>query len=916
MAGSKKTVWDLALEITGQDKGATAALRQIKKNIEDVKNAGSQLGKDFKDFAGSATKLALGVVAGVTAAGAGVLAMANSFATAGDQVAKTADSLGMAIEGYQRLRFAMGDAGVEASEFDGAIQKMTNTINMAAAGNEAARRQLEGIGLDAQKLATMRPEQAFERIADYMQTLPSDAARAEMAITLFGKTAGPRMAAAMRMGSQGIHQLGDEAESLGIIFSESAARSSEEYNNQLSRLKYSVTGMKNQFISGAIGPLTQAFETLKNAMVEQMPTIRELGDRFGQWIGELVNHLPEIIEKVKEFGRNLVDMITNTKDLVGGWGNLAKIAGTVAVAPTAIKGAKTMWSFGTFLKTAVPKIGLSLKALIPIGASAAAGVAGVGAAGGAAGAGVAAAGAAATTALGAIAAAALPVTAIIAGIVAVIITVKRNFQNLKDYVTQSIARIKDAIGGGTGEMAADFAKIGDVVKKVLGVIGTILESGVLYAIKTVINTLTSAIVMVIGAFKVLWNVVKLILWPIETVVKVIIGLFKGGWKGALDALGGQFEKLKRIFSGIMDGFKTIFKGVADFWKGQFENAKEMVNRILAKFGTSTEAIFNTIKNIIAAVGRFFVNLWKGVVSTVKAIIKAFGNFFKAVWQGVVNVVKTIIQGLGNFFRTVFDGIKIAVSAVGNFFKNVWQGAVNVVTGIIDGFRSFFGSVFSTIRNIVSIFTEFFRNVFSNPIEAVKNLFRGIVEVITGVFNSIRDKVTSFVSFFTDKFKVVGDIIGGVGNFLGGAVSGVKNFVGGLFGHADGGIFTTRHIAEICEKGPEAVVPLDKSTNGFDIWKEAGMIGGYLNKMAPQGAGGGEGSSTPPVMEAAASRMSEGSGYSVNVNFSMTNNFAGSPDANTVSKIEAAGNTAADNFEQRVKEVIERIARNQARVSYA
>ena len=77
MAGAKRTIWDLGLEITGQDKGAKAALASIKANIKDVQDAGKKLSGDFKAFTGNATKLALGVAAGVAAAGAGVIALAN-----------------------------------------------------------------------------------------------------------------------------------------------------------------------------------------------------------------------------------------------------------------------------------------------------------------------------------------------------------------------------------------------------------------------------------------------------------------------------------------------------------------------------------------------------------------------------------------------------------------------------------------------------------------------------------------------------------------------------------------------------------------------------------------------------------------------------------------------------------------------
>lgn len=43
------------------------------------------------------------------------------------------------------------------------------------------------------------------------------------------------------------------------------------------------------------------------------------------------------------------------------------------------------------------------------------------------------------------------------------------------------------------------------------------------------------------------------------------------------------------------------------------------------------------------------------------------------------------------------------------------------------------------------------------------------------------------------------------------------------GHADGGIFDTPHVAWFAEKGPEAVIPIDGSSNAFDLWKTTGEL---------------------------------------------------------------------------------------------
>jgi hypothetical protein len=584
------------------------------------------------------------------------------------------------------------------------------------------RKQLEAVGLSAQKLAGMKPEQAMERISDYMNTLPGDAERTRVAVTLFGKAAGPKMMAAMKQGSAGLKQLMSEAKSLGIVLTEEQALQSEAYGDAMDRLKQSVTGMKNQFIGSAIGPLTEAFDHLKGAIVEQMPAIQELGKAFGQWLGDLIQRLPEIIAKIKEFGTWIKDTVTGIKDFVGGWKNLAKILAGLAIAPTFISGLKVVWSMGKF-------ISVVMKGLPAIMAKM----------------GLAA---------GPISGALLPIIGIIAGIALVIYTVVKNFDTLKQYALDCIERIKSAFGGATGGMAVDWQKVGEVAKDVLGIIVGILEGLVLIAIKTVMNAITSAIQIVVGAFKALWNVLKLLWWPFETIIKVIIGLFTGGFSGALDALEGQFAKLGEIISGIFGGIDIVIQGFIDF------------------------------------------------------------------------------------------------------FKNIFKDAVDFVGGL-------FGNIGEKVGNAVS---------------AVKGLFGGGKRV---------------------------DVVG----------------------HAEGGIFTQPHIAQIAEQGAEAVVPLNNTSQGFDVWKHAGELGGYLKSASEQvpavlaaapvaaAAPSGKTPEPSPVMAAASQKISSGD-TAVRVDFRMTNNFnGGTPDGETVKQISEAGRKAGDDFESQVRSVFESIMRERMRVSY-
>ena len=753
---AKNTFWNLELEINGKDKGAYQAILTIKKQLEDLNVSAGQLNKDFKSFTSNATKLALGVAGGVAAATAGVVAMANTFAETGDKVAKTSDRIGIGIEAYQGLSYAMQQSGLSAEEFDGALEKFNLTVKQGAAGNDAVAKQLLNIGLSAKKLAGMKPEQAMMRLSEYMNSLPEDAARTTAAVTLFGKAAGTKMMAAMKQGSAGMQALMKEAKSLGIVLSEEQARQSESFISSRDRLKQSVVGMKNQFIGGAIGPLTEAFDHLKDAMVEQMPAIQELGAKFGKWLGEMVKRLPEIIAKIKEFGAWVKNTATRISEFAGGWKNVAKILAGLAIAPTLISGLKMVWSLGKFIRIAMSAIGPILTSLV-------------------------------TGGFAPMAAAALPIIGIIAGIAAAIagvILIVKNWEKITAWMKEH----KD----------------------------TLILVGI------AVGTLTAAIVA--------YNVAQ--------------AIANAGGVVAVARMGAQ-----AVATGALAAATGVWNVVAGIGTA-----------VTTAFGAAMAFLTSPITVVVLAIG--------AVIAIVYLLIKH--------WDKVKEVA-----------GKVWDWITEKIGAAVDFIKNIFSGI-----------RDFFSGVWDAIKQGPSATLEYLKNAFFN------------------LFDSIKQKIEAFVNFFKEKMEAVKSFFGSIGDkassFVGGAVDKFKSF---LPGHAEGGIFTHRHIAEIAERGAEAVVPLNKSPQGFVIWKQAGEIGGYIDRINQRTATASMGG-TPPVMQAAAQRISSvDNGVSINFSQNITLS-GGTSDKETVNQISAAGRQAADELEAKFKSLYNAMLRDQRRVSFA
>lgn len=102
-----------------------------------------------------------------------------------DKLAKTAQKLGMPIEQLQSIQFAAGLAGVGIQTTNLALQRMTRRVAEAAQGTGEAKKALQELGLDAQKLARMSPDQQFRAIAKAMQQVGSQSDRVRLGFKIF-----------------------------------------------------------------------------------------------------------------------------------------------------------------------------------------------------------------------------------------------------------------------------------------------------------------------------------------------------------------------------------------------------------------------------------------------------------------------------------------------------------------------------------------------------------------------------------------------------------------------------------------------------------------------------------------------------------------------------------------------------------
>jgi hypothetical protein len=176
--------------------------------------------------------------------GAGLAVALNRAMSSLDRVGKTADRLGVTTEALIGLQHAASLAGVDADAFDTRFAKLTKNIAEAASGIGPTAREFEKLGLSAEMLSTMSPDQAFIAVADAIGRIENPAEKVRASIALFGR-GGEELIPLFNGGATAIRGAVKEAAELGMTVSRVDASAIEAANDAVTRMEGAFQGVVN-----------------------------------------------------------------------------------------------------------------------------------------------------------------------------------------------------------------------------------------------------------------------------------------------------------------------------------------------------------------------------------------------------------------------------------------------------------------------------------------------------------------------------------------------------------------------------------------------------------------------------------------------------------------------------------------------
>ncbi|WP_010665482.1 phage tail tape measure protein [Marinilabilia salmonicolor] len=244
---------------------------------------------------------------GVMVASMGVkklIQFANRTASIGDEAAKTSRQIGVTAEFLQQMRFAADRQGVSSDVLTQSLKKLNRNIGDLQFNQGMLHSTLKRVDPELLKQArsVTSNQEAFELATKAISAQEDQMKKAAIAQAFFGR-AGMDMLKLIEAGPGGIASLRKEAEKLGLVLNNEAARAAEKYVDAQTNLNASITGIKNTLgmqlmprLQAVIEKMTDWIQTNKSLINEK---ISAFVNKFSNVLNKVLDNLPQIVSWIK-----------------------------------------------------------------------------------------------------------------------------------------------------------------------------------------------------------------------------------------------------------------------------------------------------------------------------------------------------------------------------------------------------------------------------------------------------------------------------------------------------------------------------------------------------------------------------------------------------------------------------------------
>lgn len=288
-----------------QSKGTNKAMSSI--TLDSIGSAASNVSTKTK---GISTAAAAGV--------GGLVAMAVQAGQSADEINTLAKQTGLSTEQIQKFSYASDIIDVDLETLTGSLAKLTKNMQSAKNGSKNTQDAFDALGVSIlDQNGNLRSNQeVFSEAINALAGIEEETQRDAYAMQIFGKSA-QDLNPLILGGADALERLGNEAEAAGLILSQDALDSANEFNDSIDKVKATASASFGK-IAGQLADVL-------------MPVLEQLTDIISQVLTFISGMSPETLQ-----------VITTILLVVAA---ISPIAGMISSIITVVKGLGTALAF-------------------------------------------------------------------------------------------------------------------------------------------------------------------------------------------------------------------------------------------------------------------------------------------------------------------------------------------------------------------------------------------------------------------------------------------------------------------------------------------------------------------------------------------------------------------------------------------
>ena len=279
--------------------------------------AGGLFGKALKPSIAKAA--AIGGAALAAGIGIGTAALKKGIketAAYGDNVDKMSQKIGFTTDEYQKWDYVLQRAGTDIGKM-GPVMK---TLSNQAESNSAAFQEL---GISQDDLKKMSPGELFSETVKKLSSMENQTERTALASKLLGRGA-TELGPLFNEGTGAIEEQMEMAEKYGMIMPEAAVKASAAFQDSVTTMQMTMTGLKNRMMAEFLPAATQITDGLGKMFAGDMSGVDDVANGIKGIAAKIVQMAPVILNAAKRLGGELI------KGIMANTGNIGEKAATIA----------------------------------------------------------------------------------------------------------------------------------------------------------------------------------------------------------------------------------------------------------------------------------------------------------------------------------------------------------------------------------------------------------------------------------------------------------------------------------------------------------------------------------------------------------------------------------------------------------